>query len=159
VYNLAQVVPTRAFYQVFLCQPLIQEELPDLLLSNHDAFFIKLNLPPPLSAAAAAATSSISTALPAVVPVTSPKIVSKKAPTKVPVVASPLCSPPSTPRLKAAAAAASSEEGTAVVDSKSETTIGEVAIVNEEAASSMDMQCNIPSAAGDLGLPSVEAQD
>jgi hypothetical protein len=136
----------------------LQEELPDSLLSNHDAFFMKLNLAPPQSAAAA----STPTSAPVVAPVISPKLASKKAPLKGPVVGSPLCSPLSTPRLKAlaASAAAASEEASTLNDLKPETKIDWVGAANEEAASSMDMLCHSPPiASSDMLPPSVEAQD
>jgi hypothetical protein len=63
----------------------LQEDLPDLLLSNHDAFFVKLNIPPPLLANPSFACTSTATAA----TITSPKLGSKKAPTKVLAVGLP----------------------------------------------------------------------
>jgi hypothetical protein len=56
-------------------------------------------------------------------------------------------------------AAAASEEVTAVVDFKPETAISEAADLNEEAASSMDMQCHSPRTTSIDMVPIVEAQD
>ena len=145
------------FAECYCVKTLLQEDLPDLLISNHDAFFVKLNLPPPLPAAASAATSLT----PTVAPLTSPKLGSKKAPSKVLPVGSPLSSPLSTPMLKAVAAAAS-EETAAVADLKPEITISEGAAESEDAASPIDTlgQCHFPSSAySDIVPPSVEAQD
>ena len=115
----------------------MQEDLPDVLLSNHDAFFVKLNISPPLLANAA----SVVTSTAAAASITSPKLGSKKAPMKAIAAGSPLCSPPSTPRLKAAAnipavataAPAAVADGAAVADLTLESGQGEAAAVSEDA--------------------------
>lgn len=132
-----------------------------MLLSNHDAFFVKLNISPPLLANAA----SVVTSTAAAASITSPKLGSKKAPMKAIAAGSPLCSPPSTPRLKAAAnipavataAPAAVADGAAVADLTLESGQGEAAAVSEDAV-------DVPVAmqydpARDTQPPSVEAQD
>jgi hypothetical protein len=159
VYTLAQVVLMPAPRTVFLwfSNLCLQEDLPDLLLSNHDAFFGKLNLlqPPP---AALALFPSITTA--AAAAVSSPKLASKKAPAKGPIVASPLCSPPSTPRLQDVAATASAAAA-GIVELKLESGHVETASVMEEAAAlSMNETFQpLPPVSEDRVPSSTETQD
>jgi hypothetical protein len=140
--------------------PWLQEDLPDLLLSNHEDFFVKLNVLQPLPAAPAVSSidiPSIPASAVAAAVVTSPKLGSKKAPAKVSNLASPLCSPPSTPRLQHAAASATAA---VAVDLKLESGLCETTAENEEASSSMDMQPQPPPPAPKDDMPSsIEAQD
>jgi hypothetical protein len=158
IYNLAQVTMMLALRSIIFFIPWFQEDLPDLLLSNHESFFVKLNLlQTPLAAPALLCTPILAAAA-----VTSPKLGCKKAPSKVPIAGSPLCSPPSTPRLQGAAAGAvaASAAVAAVVDLKLESGLDEAAPVNSEAASSTDMQIHHPTPVSRDGMPaSVEAQD
>ena len=126
-----------------------------MLLSNHDAFFVKLNISPPLLTNPA----SVVTSTAAAASITSPKLGSKKAPMKVIAAGSPLCSPPSTPRLKAAAniPAVASAAPAAVADLTLESGQGEAAAVSEDA---VDVPIVVQSdPARDTQPPSVEAQD
>ncbi len=106
-----------------------------MLLSKHDAFFVKLNISPPLLANAASVVTSTENFTAAAASITSPKLGSKKAPMKVIAAGSPLCSPPSTPRLKAAAniPAVATAAPAAVADLTLESGQGEAAAVSEDA--------------------------